>query len=200
MNLTAAITELKARGGSFLSDARCTIFLNDAKNDFEDYYDWPWLEATATGTAPVTLTDLKNILYVTDYTRGTELQGVTARDIIAQAGPNIDLTGVPNYWWLNGAYILEVFPKNTTDTLKIRYTSFTAELSGTDTPAIPPRHHNIWIDLAMVRVYKDSDNLAAAERLEVTAYQRLAKLVEVFEYRNHQNALVQQVTSGSADW
>jgi hypothetical protein len=49
-------TELSARGYSRFvsaSPSRVTVWLNAAKNRFEDYpYDWPWLRTSTTGTAP----------------------------------------------------------------------------------------------------------------------------------------------------
>ncbi len=198
MNLTAAIAELQARGCT-ANDTRCTIFLNDAKNDFESFYDWPWLEATATGTAPLSISDLKNILYVVDTTQDRVLFGTTANEIIMQQTTDIDQTGPPVQWWLNGTYILEVFPKNTTNTLSVRYTSFTSELAGTDTPTLPPRYHNIWIDLAMVRAYNDADQLDAAQALQTRAYARLGQLVTQYEVRNRQHNPEQYITGGG-DW
>lgn len=65
--------------------------LNNAKDELEDFFDWPWLETTTTGTAPLTVTNLKRILYVTDTTNDTELPGVQAADINA----NIADTGTP---------------------------------------------------------------------------------------------------------
>ena len=54
MNLSAARTELAARGFDDLAAARLTLFLNQARNDFEDAYPFPWLETVfATGPAPL---------------------------------------------------------------------------------------------------------------------------------------------------
>jgi hypothetical protein len=107
VNLTQAIAELKARGFDYLSDARATIMLNNAKNAFEDEFDWPWLETTTTGVAPLTISDLGAVLYVVDTTDGSELQGIDARDVV-DVDTNVSTAGVPTSWWLDGTVSLGV--------------------------------------------------------------------------------------------
>ena len=201
MNLTSAITELQARGGSYLTSAggRPTIMLNDAKNELEDFYPWPWLETTTTGTAPLTISDLKYVLYVVDTTNKVELRGVDAGWIISQEGTDIAQTGDPSYWYLDGLTSLKVFPANTSVSLSVRYVKYSAELTGSDTPGIPTRYHNLWIDLAMCRVYEDSDDFQAASALRAQTQKRLGQLVEEFEQRNRQNPMVQSIVSGALD-
>jgi hypothetical protein len=201
MDLTAAQTELKARGGDYLSNARLTTFLNDAKSELEDYWDWPWLETTTSGAAPLTIADLKSVLYVVDTSNLRELRGLAAADIVAELDETITTTGTPEYWWLDGTTSLKLYPASTSAQLSVRYVKFSAELSaGTDTPLIPTRYHNLWIDLAMVRVYKDDDQAQAAAALLQDCYARLYKIVEVYEARNHQNPMIQRVRFASEDW
>jgi hypothetical protein len=150
MDLTAAQTELKARGGDYLSTARLTTFLNDAKNELEDFFVWPWLETTTTGTAPLTISDLKHVLYVVDTTNQAELTGASAQYIVEDLDETITTTGTPDVWWLDGTTTLKVYPANTSASLSVRYVKFSPELSaGADTPLIPVRNHNLWIDLAL---------------------------------------------------
>lgn len=202
MDLTAAQTELKARGGDYLSSTRLTTFLNDAKNEFEDFYPWPWLETTTTGTAPLTISDLKAILYVVDTTQRQELTGVNAQFIVEDLDETITTTGSPDVWWLDGTTTLKVYPASTTSSLSVRYVKFSPELSaGADTPLIPVRNHNLWIDLAYIRVLKDTDDARAAQALQLDVNAKLAKLVETYGARNRQNSTTfVQLRGSSEDW
>lgn len=202
MDLTAAQTELQARGASHVSTSRLTTWLNDAKNEFEDFFPWPWLEATTTGTAPVTISDLKAVLYVVDTTQQAELTGLPAQFIVEDLDETITTTGSPDVWWLDGTTTLKVYPANTTNSLSVRYVKFSPELSGSsDTPLIPVRNHNLWIDLAYIRVLKDSDEVSEAQALQMDCNAKLQKLVETYAARNRQNgSTFVQLRGGSVDW
>lgn len=195
MNLATAITEVKARGFDYLSDARVTIMLNNAKNRLEDAHDWPWLEATQNGVAPLTITDLRQILYVVDTTNDTLLTGVDVRDI---ADDTTD-TGTPSYWYLDGLTTLRVWPL-ATPTLSVRYLKYSPELTGTDTPLIPARYHPVWVDLATADAFRDNDDQAQAQAYEATANQRIAEMIENFMFRDHQGPGMQALTFHAEDW
>lgn len=201
MDLSAARTELKDRGFSFLTDARATIMLNNAKNALEDEFQWPWLETTATGVAPLTISDLKYVLYVVDTTNRVPLTGVDAVDI-TDRDAIITTTGAPDSWWLDGATSLKVYPASTSVQLSVRYVKFSPELSGgSDTPLIPVRYHQVWIDYAVVEAYKDSDRYTEANGLlgHIRQY-RLPQMVELYGLRNRQNPGYAPVTWASDDW
>jgi hypothetical protein len=202
MDLTSAQTELKARGGDYLSSARLTTFLNDAKNELEDFFVWPWLETTTAGTAPLTISDLKHVLYVVDTTNRAELTGASAQYIVEDLDETITTTGTPDVWWLDGTTTLKVYPANTSASLSVRYVKFSPELSaGADTPLIPVRNHNLWIDLAYVRVLKDANDTAEAQALQADCTAKLAKLAETYSVRNRQNSSTYvQLRRVSEDW
>ena len=109
MNLDAARTELRARGFDYLSNTRTDYFLNAALTEIDDAFPWPWLETTTTGTAPLTITDLKQPLYVIDTTNERELQSLEYRDLII-GDPNLTETGAPAVWSLNGTTQIVVWP------------------------------------------------------------------------------------------
>jgi hypothetical protein len=203
VDLTAAQTELKARGGDYLSTSRLTTFLNDAKNEFEDFYPWPWLETTTTGTAPLTISDLKASCMWSTRRSVQELTGVNAQFIVEDlgrddhddrhagcvvAGRHDDAEGVPG--------------EHDGRRCRVRYVKFSPELSaGADTPLIPVRNHNLWIDLAYVRVLKDTDDAGAAQALQADVNAKLAKLVETYAARNRQNSTTfVQLRGGAEDW
>lgn len=185
-----------------ISSSRCTIMLNRGKNALEDLHPWPWLEVSATtGTAPLTISDLKHVLYVADTTNGNELTGIDRRDA-RDLDKELNDTGTPSYWWLASETSLRVAPLNTTATLSVDYVKFSPELSGdSDTPLIPTRYHPVWVDFAVVEAYKDADNYGAASTLlDHLLRFDVPRMVESYAARNLQGPEMQQIRAGSADW
>jgi hypothetical protein len=198
VNLGEAITALQDRGFDYLTSARATLMLNTAKNQFEDVAPFPWNEATTTGTAPLTINDVKSVLYVTDMTNDVQLDGFDVRAIV-DGDASLDSTGTPQAWYLDGEMTLQVWPANTSASLSVRYVKFSPELEDSDDePLIPARYHGVWIDLAVVEAYKDSDNLQAAGALLADAQRRLGEIVAVYALRGHGEH--QRITYASEDW
>jgi hypothetical protein len=172
VNLSEAQAELDGRGFDYLPEGRKTQMLNRARNDFEDFWLWPWLVATKTGAAPLTISDVKYVLLVKDAASHRELLGVTASDL-GQDDTDVAAAGTPTSWWIDdsaGDEVLNVWPVAPA-TLSVRYVRESPELSnGTDTPLIPARYHPLWIDLAVVRALQDSDNFPSSQMLRTDAY------------------------------
>lgn len=201
MTLDDARTALQERGFDELSDTRLDEILNLAKNQFEDVFPFPWLEDTATGTAPLTIDDLKAVLYVVDTSNRVELMGVPAQQVVSDLDPIVATTGQPVVWWQNGANVLEVYPASTSVQLSVRYVKESPELSlDADTPLIPARYHATWVDLAAVRAYLDGDNPEAAAQLRAVVAQDLQAIVSRFATVNRQNGLFQSIRGYSEDW
>jgi hypothetical protein len=186
VDLTAAQTELKARGFDYLSTTRLTYMLNLGKNVLEAMYPWPWLEATTTGTAPLTISDLRQVLYVVDTTNRVQLPGMNVQSTV-DIDPMLQ-AGTASSWWLDGLTSLKVHPTNASISLSVRYVKWSPELSaGGDTPLIPTREHSVWVDLAQVEAYKDSDNFAAASALLADVLGRqVPRMVDAYLSRNMQ--------------
>jgi hypothetical protein len=202
MDLATAQTELRDRGFDYLSDGRLTVILNSAKNALEDEYPWPWLETTTTGTAPLTISDLKQVLYVVDTTNSAELAGTEARSIIAQRDATISTAGTPDSWWLDGTTTLKVYPTSTTVSLSVRYIKASPELSATtDTPLIPTRYHPVWLDYATIEAYRDAANeQQAAQLLNDVRGRKLPEMIAQYALRNLNGPTFTQSTWHSVDW
>jgi hypothetical protein len=196
LNLAEARAELSARGFDYLSATRQTFMLNRAVTDFEDFWPWPWLRKTVTGPAPLTITNLKYIRKVYDST-GNEIFGVDDVEDI-----DTTETGTPQYWWIDdtsGSSVLTAYPVGAA-TFTVSYVAESSDLSNTtDTPAIPERYHPLWIDLAVIQAYKDSDNFAAAQVLRQDTEVALQRLVERYETRNRMNSAHILIRAGSED-
>jgi hypothetical protein len=199
VNLAAARDELASRGFDYLDSSRMNFMLNDAKNLFEDAYPFPWLEATTTGTSPLSIADLKAVLYVRDDTNDTELLGLPAQQIVV-LGDDIAQTGTATHWWLDGEETLTVWPVSSAS-LQVRYVKESVELSAdADTPLIPSRYHSTWLDIAVIRAYIDSDNYAAASGLKQIVDLDLSQIIQRYALRNRQNGSYQTIRYFSEDW
>lgn len=190
MNLTDARTELAARGFDYLPASRMTLMLNNAKNAFEDAWPFPWLEATITGPAPLSIPDLKYVRMVKQVSTNCELIGLDFRQV-AQDGTDLNLPGVAEYWWAEGpdpVPILHTWPVDPRD-IWVAYTRESQELvNPLDEPLIPTRYQPVWLDLAVVQAYKDSDNFTAAQALGADVNGRMYQIIERYETRNRQNS------------
>jgi hypothetical protein len=200
VNLAEARAELEARGYSRFLDARLETWLNTAKNRFEDYpFDWPWLKATTTGTSPLTIADLRRVRSVADSTSQSPLNKIDAEDIVDFSATNLATVGTPSAWYLSSDTVLATFPVGTV-TLSVRYVKFSPELTGSNTPLIPVRYHQTWVDLAEVECLrygvKDRDSAAA---MESEVFRRLEEIASVYTMQDQPMNYETLVTGSSVD-
>jgi len=146
--LSAARTQLEKLGAGRLSGDTTMedYYLNQAKNWIEDKDDWPWLETTTTGSSPLTISDLRKIIYVADTTNDCLLKEADLIDI-ARRDPGINDVGDPTRFYLDGLTSVKVWPVRTVN-LSVRYLKYSPELTASDTPLIPARYHMLWCDVA----------------------------------------------------
>ncbi len=165
-DLASLRTELAARGFDYLSDTRKTYFLNDGMQELAEMYPWPFLRTTATGVAPLAITDVGQVLSVYDSTNQCMLRSADGRDL------ETSTAGTPTYWYLEDT-TLKVEPTNTTASLIVRYIKVPAELSATtDTPLFPARYRAMIVDAAQIRALSedsDSPELAAGIQARLDA-------------------------------
>jgi hypothetical protein len=188
-------TEFFARGFADLNDAgaglvRAKRWLNESYQDVCERYDWPFLEVSTTpGAAPVTISDLRKIIDVTDSTNDRDLTFIS-RATLGDAYPDLPDTGNGLYYWLDGLTTLRVYPVNTSTTISVRYLKIPADLSGgTDTPLIPTRFQNAIVELAAAKGFRQRDNYEAAgvaqgEGERVIAQMRDSLLDRTFDSRD----------------
>lgn len=157
-------TELASRGYDYLETTRLNRYLNRAYAMLCDEYPWPFLEATATGSAPLTISDLGQVLSVVNTTTGDELIGADQR-VITSTDPAGTATGNPTSWYLK-AGVINVYP-NTAASLSVRYISAPSDFtSDTAEPLIPQRYRNLITDAAVYLALKDNDETGAAAELK----------------------------------
>src|SRR4051812_43221527 len=199
--LATAEAELQARGYNRFSTTRLDAWLNEAKNRFEDYqFDWPWLKTTTTGTAPVTISDLRRVLSVVDSSSTLPVDQVDENAIIEFASGSLTLAGSPSGWFLSSDTVLTTFPVGR-GSLSVRYIKFSPELSaGSDTPLIPARYRMTWVDLAEVEALRFGvKDAASAAALEQGVFRRLGEIAGVYAMQAQTAYMEMLMTGASVD-
>lgn len=199
IDLAALRSEFVARGFAYVDSGGTTrqdYFLNRGYHRICEEADWPFLQVTATGTAPVSsLTDIRDVLYVVDTTNHAELTPRDAGDI-AFEDPDITTSGTPLYWWLDGETV-KVYPTSAVG-LSIRYTKVPADLAtGTDQPLIPSRYRLLIVDAAVLEAEKDKGPDPDEYRLLQADYdRRIADMKGAYLNRNGAIDYIRPVVSG----
>ena len=154
--------EFAARGFKHLGSRRAQ-YLNDAYLlDIAEGEDWPWLEETKEGTAPLSIGDLRTVEYVLDVSSGTEKLAPLLKDRITDDwNPDLTQTGTPSLYYITQGKTVNVFPV-AANKLQVKYWKVATELSGEEEPLLPKRWHSLIIDGAVSRAYENSDDLELA--------------------------------------
>lgn len=177
-------TEFQARGFAYLTATRCNTFLNEAYHALCEWngVQWPFLEATTTGTAPLTISDLREVLYVVDTTTQDRLEQADSRDIV-DLDPLVTTSGTAQRYWLDGLTTLKVWPTDTGGSLSVRYIKVPADLANdSDTPVIPSRYHGLIVDMAEVfGMQERSDYSEAEQKMQLFAQRAEAMRVTLTE-------------------
>lgn len=201
MNFTELKTELVARGFDYLSSTRQGYLVNWAYLELCGLHQWPFLEESATGVAPLAISDLGTIETVIDADRDVELLPVEYRDLVAAYG-DLSVTGTAEFYYVanpSGTLQVATYPVSTA-TIGVQYWEVPAELTGTDTPVVPARFHDVIVDLAVCRAYRDNDNHAGAEALQAHVDRRVLQMVNQQFAQQVQGPDFQQVRGASLDW
>ena len=185
MNLADLTTELGARGFDYLTEARRTYFLNQAYlTDICETEEWPFLEATATGNAPLTIADLRVIESVVDENQQIKLTPLT-RKAITDLSPDLDQAGNPESYYITSGNTVNTWP-NAANSLTVRYHKVPTELSSpTDTPLLPSRWQYLIVEGAVKRAYEDDDEYAAAQAADALFQVRLQAMRDSLLHQQH---------------
>lgn len=178
LDLTGLRTEFWARGFSYLNDGgagqtRTDRWLNDAMHAIDELADWPYLLATTTSTAPVTISDLRSVESVTDTSNFRQLVPRDRRDL-RETYADLTQTGIPLFYYFTSSTTLNVYPANTSLTLTVDYWKFGPDLSsGTDAPLMPDRFRYIIVDYAVAQAMRDTGDEASAQAAQASGDNRL---------------------------
>jgi len=155
-NLSDLRNEFKARGFDYLPDSRANYMINAAINEILDLEAWPFLEASTAGVPPLTISDLKEVLSVTNTTTSESISYVDRR-LLTSTGTVLTTVSSPANWYYEGTQIA-TYPL-TTSSITVRYIKAPTELSSdADVPGIPHRYKEVIVLGAVIRAYMDNDD------------------------------------------
>lgn len=168
--------ELYDRGFSYLNEnangqARAKRFLNQGYSDLTEDADWDFAKTTATGPAPLTVSDARDIQTVDGPNGRLEQRS------LADLDDDYDLTqpGTAAYWYRDGTQV-KVYPVDTAP-ITVRYSKTPADLSASgDVPIVPARYHPLIVDFAVIRALRDRSNFAEADALYQALQVDLARM------------------------
>lgn len=178
MNFSQLYNEVFDRGFHFLNDGgtgltRVKRWVNEAYHELNEEDNWPWLEVTQAGTAPLTLTRARNVRSVVNTTAGVELNGTTREKVVDVFGA-IPTTGNPRWYFVD--HILsgteptlqvQIVPNLAAQTISVRYMEHKADLSlDADVPVFPSRFHWLIVNGALRRAHQDANQYDQAEVIE----------------------------------
>lgn len=142
---------------------RLKQWVNEAYREIIDTAQWPFLEATKEGTAPLTIADLGHVLSVTNKTVEAPVDFLDRRTAV-DLDPALDDTGTAQYWYREGETSLRAYPADTSSTLVVRYLRVAARLTADgDVPLIPTDYLYLVVDGTVVRALRNRDNYEAAQ-------------------------------------
>lgn len=190
--------ELVDRGYDYLSTARLGRFVQRSYRTICARQDWPFLQTTKEGTAPLEISDLRKVLSVTDSTNDTVLRGMDRR-WLAMTYPDLPDEGNPSYWYLEDD-TLKVYPASTSVTLSVRYIKRPAELGESDEPLFPEEYQYLIVDMAATHCLRDNDEYEEARALKLDVDDSVREMAADLLNRNHQNSELVIRTGLSGDY
>lgn len=194
-----------ARGFQRLNDGgaglvRAKRWLNAAIDEICEQADWPFLETTLAGAAPLTVSDLRSIESVMVTTTKLPLEPLNRH--VLQKTVDMDLTrvGTPQVYYVTTGSAVNVYPVST-GSITVKYWKVPADLSANgDVAVIPSRFHDLIVECAAMKGYRYTGDYDGA----ANAAQEYARLLTVMREslmdQQHDGPEQMQVTGASLDW
>jgi hypothetical protein len=173
-------SELSARGFSYLDtpeyQARRDRFINRGYQQLCEEEDWPFLNAQATGAAPLAIDDLRSVTSVVNAA-GVQLEERSLSWVLDE-NPALDQAGSGVYFWQDSTTV-NVWPSDP-QPVTVRYTLTPPVLAATgDQPVVPDRYRLLIVDYAVIQALRDRSNFQEAQALyDVIQQQELPRMRE----------------------
>ena len=180
--LSAMQTEVYSRGFNYLNDsgagtARVTRWLNDAMHEIDGRADWPYLNTTVTGNAPLVIADLATVESVTAVNLLRTLQPVDRRDL-REWYADLTTPGTPWGWYLTGGNTINVFPASTSEVLTVDYFKDAPDLvGGSDAPLMPDQYRMAIVEYAVAKAHLDALNETSSQAARQAGDQLVAQMM-----------------------
>lgn len=199
MNFAQLQQDVFDSGLSYLNDAgngllRVQRWINQAYLEVAGLDSWPFLETDLTTVAPVTISDLSEVLVVLDTDNDVQLERADYASI-STLYDDPTATGLPWYWYQSGN-TLSVYPVSTA-ALQVRYIRTPTELASSgDTPVIPAEFHDLIVLGAWRRGLLDDSDAGDFNAVKAEWNERVQMMREKYLPRFGS----QLITYSAQDW
>lgn len=180
-------------------EARINRWIAQVIRDICDLKPWPFLMAIAEGTAPLKVEDLAHVEVFADVTNDNLLQPATLAQI-SMGDPDLSAVGGAEYWYTEDGETLKVYPANVSATFRAHYRRTPPAIDDTESPIIPADYHDLIVDGVRIKVYKATDNFAAAAEILKDYERRLEGMAHALLHTNYDQARRLSRTGGPADY
>lgn len=189
-------TQLRERGFDFLTDPECDRLLNASYQEICDLEDWPFLADTATGAAPLTISDLRTVTSVWEPSLRRRLD-LTSHDDLTRRGLDVSTAGSPCEYWIDGLDTVRTWPVG--GNLSVRYIKTPdALVNPDDEPVIPARFRDVIVTGAARVAATDQSAGVDADALGKEYDRRLDVMRQVLLDQSADTGLL--LTVGGGDW
>lgn len=181
-DFTTLQADFFSRGFDYLNDAgtglaKAKRLLNQAMHELNGEEPWPFLEATATGSAPLTIADASGQFEsVWDSTNDVLLPRADRSQLQQRYTDNLDQTGAPQWWYRTNVGTVNVYPVQAVS-LSVRYFKVGTDLSaGGDLPLMPDRFRVAIAALAAAQEYRTNGETRKAASHQQEAQRTVDKM------------------------
>lgn len=180
-------------------EARLNRWIQQVIRDICDLKPWPFLMATKEGAAPLEVADLAHVEAFVDVTNDNVLRPITLGQLVL-GDPDLSAVGNAEYWYTTDGKTLKVYPANTSATFLAHYRKTPAAITDEKEPIIPADYHDIIVDGVRIKVYKATDNFAAASEILKDYERRIEGMEHALLHPNYDQARRVTRTGGGADY
>lgn len=202
LTLDEAVTEMGKRGFAYLAEDRRKRMLRVAYADICEMQPWPWLLASTSGAAPLTVADLRTIESVVDATHERKLLPEDVRNL-TDRDPTLARTGTPAYYYVDRSGsdpVVRAYPVESV-TLSVRYYKTPAEWDDTDEPLVPAQYQDAIVDYAVARAHADAKQYDAATAARAEGDRLVGRMLQnMLTPQADRPGESQAITGGHADW
>lgn len=199
MDFTALKQELSDRGFARLTAARQGLLVNEGRRQLDNAFLWPYRLTSASGAAPLTITDLGVVEEVMNTAAANmPLDFMDRRSILDQYG-ELTTAGAPILWYIDNG-VVRTYPVG--GTLAVRYFKRTPVLAaGGDTPLAPVDYHLLYVDLAEREAHRTKGDDEAVQSLSAVITEKVGQMVDdLFAQQVQGPSSGMSLTFSSDDW
>lgn len=198
MTLADLRQEFYDRGFNYLPAARANRFINTALGELYDAENWPFRQASASGTGSVVISDLGSVESVIDTATRTKLTPLDRRQI-TDSYTALTTTGTPVFYYLTLGTTVNTYPIG--GTLTVNYWKTPAVLNAdTDVTSVPERFQLLIVDIAAKLGYADADAYDKTQGLGPVIEDRLELMRQALLWQQNDRSTQVEVIAGSGDW